>query len=410
MPGAQNAPAALAGIKVLDLTTNSAAYAGRLLTDLGADVIRVEPPGGSPVRKLEPSETLPDGGSFSFAQAFFDAGKRSVVLDVNTQEGSAAYRHLISTSDIIIETPEHGGSTPGLIDFLAARKQNPRLIVASITPYGFGGPYAERRATDLTLLASGGLLSFGGYADGEPLGVHGEQAYLASAIFGAVGILTALLAREETGKGQWIDVSAQECIAFALEDAVPEWYINKKVRRRNGDRAREAGTGIYPCSDGYISMVAGRLGTAKAFITLTEWVADAGHPRAKVLLEPQWKDFKYRQSAEGIAMFAGIFGEFCGSRSKEELYREGQARQIAVAPVNSIADLTGNVQLAASHYFRKFAEPALGKELIFPGSPYRLSRTPAWQRSRAPSLGEHTGEILAAANLSVPSPSVVAPS
>jgi benzylsuccinate CoA-transferase BbsE subunit len=408
MPGVQNTPAALAGIKVLDLTTNSAAYAGRLLADLGADVIRVEPPEGSPVRKLGPLEALPDGKTFSFAQAFFDAGKRSVVLDLNTPDGNAAYWQLISTCDIVIETPDHGGASPDLIDFLSAAEKNPRLIVASITPYGFGGPYKDRTATDLTLLASGGLLSFGGYGDSEPLGVHGEQAYLAAAIFGAVSILTALLAREETGKGQWIDVSAQECIAFALEDAVPEWYISNKIRRRNGDRAREAGTGIYPCKDGYISMVAGRLGTAKAFITLTEWITGAGDTRAQVLLEPQWKDFKYRQSPEGIALFAEIFGEFCGARGKAELYQEGQARQIAIAPVNSIADLTGNVQLAASGYFHKVAEPALGKDLIFPGPPYRLSRTPARQQSRAPSLGEHTDEILAGVRSSTPSPRVVA--
>jgi benzylsuccinate CoA-transferase BbsE subunit len=405
MAAVQNTPAALAGIKVLDLTTNSAAYAGRLLADLGADVIRIEPPNGSPVRQLAPTQAMSEGDVFSFAQAFFDAGKRSIVLDVSAAADRLTYEQLVLTSDIVIETPLNGELSPELVGLHAAVKKNPRLIVASITPFGFGGPYAGRYATDLTLLASGGLLSFGGYGDSEPLGVHGEQAYLASAVFGTVGILSALLAREETGRGQWLDVSGQECIAFALEDAVPEWYINHKVRRRNGDRAREAGTGIYPCSDGYISMVAGRLGTAQAFVTLTEWIASVGNPRAQVLLEPQWKDFKYRQSAEGIAVFAEIFAEFCRTRSKEDLYRDGQARQIAIAPVNAIGDLTENVQLVASHYFRKVAEPALGKELIFPGSPYRLSRTPAQLRSRAPSLGEHSAEILAATKSSVlPSP------
>ena len=113
------------------------------------------------------------------------------------------------------------------------------------------------------------MLSLGGYPETGPVAVPGEQGHLASAIFGAVAALKALLEREGTNHGQWVDVSGQECIAFALEDAVPEWYLNRNIRKRTGDKAREAGTGVYPCMDGHVSMVAGRLGTAKAFKTLT---------------------------------------------------------------------------------------------------------------------------------------------
>jgi Predicted acyl-CoA transferases/carnitine dehydratase len=124
-------------------------------------------------------------------------------------------------------------------------------VLVSISAFGRDGPCAGYQATDLTLLAAGGLLSLGGYADSEPLAVQGEQAMLASGIYGAIAVLTALYERTQTGKGCWIDVSGQECVAFALEDAVAEWSINAHVRRRLGDGAREAGTGVYPCKDGH---------------------------------------------------------------------------------------------------------------------------------------------------------------
>jgi benzylsuccinate CoA-transferase BbsE subunit len=384
--------AALTGIRVLDLTTNYAAYAGRLLADLGADVVRVEPPEGSPLRSLAPCQTGPTGAPLSFAHAFLDAGKRSVTLDLMTTAGREQLAELAASSDAMIETPS--ASAADHIDFELVRQRNPGLVLVSISAFGRDGPYAGYQATDLTLLAAGGLLSLGGYADSEPLAVQGEQAMLASGIYGAIAVLTALYERTQTGKGCWIDVSGQECVAFALEDAVAEWSINGHVRRRLGDGAREAGTGVYPCKDGHISMVAGRLGTANAFVTLTQWVAASGVPGAASLLEPQWQDFKFRQSREGIARFAEIFGAFCRTRGKQELYREGQARQIAIAPVNTVADVLQDAQLAANSYFRPQFERNSGRDITFPGPPYRLSRTPARPRGVAPKLGEHNRELV----------------
>jgi benzylsuccinate CoA-transferase BbsE subunit len=384
--------AALTGIRVLDLTTNYTAYAGRLLADLGADVVRVEPPEGSPLRSLAPCQSGPTGAPLSFAHAFLDAGKRSVTLDLMTAAGRELLAELAASSDAMIETPSAAAADH--IDFELVRQRNPGLVLVSISAFGRDGPYAGYQATDLTLLAAGGLLSLGGYVDSEPLAVQGEQAMLASGIYGAIAVLTALYERTQTGKGCWIDVSGQECVAFALEDAVAEWSINAHVRRRLGDGAREAGTGVYPCKDGHISMVAGRLGTANAFVTLTQWVAASEVPGGASLLEPQWQDFKFRQSREGIARFAEIFGAFCRTRGKQELYREGQARQIAIAPVNTVADVLEDAQLAANSYFRPQFERNSGRDITFPGPPYRLSRTPARLRGAAPKLGEHNRELV----------------
>jgi crotonobetainyl-CoA:carnitine CoA-transferase CaiB-like acyl-CoA transferase len=373
--------AALAGIRVLDLADNAVAYGSRLLGDLGAEVIRIEPPGGNAV----PGE--------NFSHAFWNINKKAITLDLGSPDGRRLFGDLAAKSDVVIETFAPGTLPAWGIGYETMKERNPGIILISVTPYGQTGPCAKFRATDLTLLAAGGLLSLGGYPEIGPVAVAGEQGYLAAAIFGAIATLKALLEREGTNHGQWLDVSGQECIAFALEDAIPEWYLSGTIRRRTGDQAREAGTGVYPCRDGYISIVAGRLGTAKAFKTLVGWIAESGAPGGDELLDERWQDFKFRQSPEGITRFAEIFAGFCASRSKQELYGEGQARQIAIAPVNAVADIVNDPQLRAAGYFRALHDTALDRNVTVPGPPYRMTRTPATLRSAAPLRGAHNRAI-----------------
>jgi len=384
--------AALAGIRVLDLADNAVAYASRLLADLGAEVIRIEPPHRHAIGRAAPHAVTEDGVA-SCAHAFWNANKKAITLDLGCADGRRLFGELVAKSDVVIETFAPGTLSAWGIGYATMRDRNPGIILVSVTPYGQSGPCAKFRATDLTLLAAGGLLSLGGYPDTGPVAVAGEQGYLAAAIFGAVAALKALLEREGTNHGQWLDVSGQECIAFALEDAIPEWYLSRSIRRRTGDQAREAGTGVYPCRDGYISMVAGRLGTAKAFKTLVQWIAESGTPGGSALLDERWQDFKFRQSPEGIAGFAEVFTLFCASRGKQELYREGQARQIAIAPVNSVADIVDDPQLRANGFFRSLHDGALERDLTVPGPPYRLARTPASLRNAAPASGAHNRAV-----------------
>jgi benzylsuccinate CoA-transferase BbsE subunit len=384
--------AALAGIRVLDLADNAVAYASRLLADLGAEVIRIEPPHGHAMPRAASLAGSGDDAA-SCAHAFWNANKKAITLDLGCADGRRLFGELVAKSDVVIETFAPGTLSARGIGYETMQDRNPGIILVSVTPYGQSGPCAKFRATDLTLLAAGGLLSLGGYPDTGPVAVAGEQGYLAAAIFGAVAALKALLEREGTNHGQWLDVSGQECIAFALEDAIPEWYLRRSIRRRTGDQAREAGTGVYPCRDGYISMVAGRLGTAKAFKTLVQWIAESGTPGGGALLDERWQDFKFRQSPEGIASFAEIFTRFCASRGKQELYREGQARQIAIAPVNSVADIVDDPQLRANGFFRSLHDGALKRDLTVPGPPYRLARTPATLRNAAPASGAHNRAV-----------------
>jgi benzylsuccinate CoA-transferase BbsE subunit len=389
--------AALAGIRVLDLTDNAVAYASRLLADLGAEVIRIEPPHGSALRRAAPLAAA-EHGVESCAHAFWNANKKAITLDLRCADGRRLFGDLVAKSDVVIETFWPGTLSGWGIGYDTMKERNPGIILVSVTPYGQTGPCAKFHATDLTLLAAGGLLSLGGYPETGPVAVAGEQGFLAAAIFGAVATLKALLERQNTNNGatnhgQWLDVSGQECIAFALEDAIPEWYLSGSIRRRTGDQAREAGTGVYPCQDGYVSMVAGRLGTAKAFKTLVQWIAESGAPGGNELLDERWQDFKFRQSPLGISRFAEIFGAFCATRSKQELYREGQEKQIAIAPVNTVADIVDDPQLRANNYFRSLHDEALERDVTVPGPPYRLSRTPATLRSAAPASGRHNRAV-----------------
>jgi benzylsuccinate CoA-transferase BbsE subunit len=373
-------------IRVIEVTDAYGAYAGRLLADLGADVVRVEPPGVDPVRRREPLVDTPQGPASAFGW-FVNLNKRSVALDLATPTGRDAFLALLAAADVLLESWRPGEADRLGLDEATIRAVAPELIRIAITPYGVEGPWSDRAATDLTTLAAGGLLSLGGYPDAEPVAVHGGQGLLAASIFGAVAALLGLVGRERDGVPRRYDVSAQEAIAAALEDAIPQYDLTGRVRRRAGDQPREAGTGIYACADGYVSMVAGRLGTARAWKALTEWLVEERVEGAEDLIEDRWQSFPYRQRQEAIDRFREIFERFTRLRTKEALYLEAQRRSIALAPVNEVADLFVNPQLVARGFFREVVPHELGRPVVVPGRPYRLGDEADVVLAPAPVLG-----------------------
>lgn len=375
----------LAGLRVVDLTVELGAYTSRLFADLGADVVRVK-------RPRPPA--APTTGIDPFAR-FNNAGKRSLTLDLDRDSGRAVLGRLLARSDILILGMDPAWARDHGLDPDALASEFPSLIVVAVTPLGWDHTDAAVPDDDLTVLAAGGLLNLGGYPDAEPVAAYGRQSHVAASLFGAVAALISLLDRARTGRARWVDISAQECVAQALEDSVATYDLTGHVRVRLGSEPREAGTGIYACADGYVAMVAGRLGTMKAWHTLVAWLVELGIPGADVLTGPAWSTLTHRQLPASIETFGEVFDRFTASRTRQHLYEEAQRRQIALSPVNDIDAVVADPQLAARGFFVSVEDSALGRTMRYPGPPYRLSATPATPARPAPSRGADSDAILA---------------
>ncbi|MFI5254653.1 MAG: CaiB/BaiF CoA transferase family protein [Candidatus Limnocylindrales bacterium] len=386
---------ALSGYRVLDLGDELAAYASRLLGDLGADVIRVEPPVGSRTRRLGPTVPGAQGPGVSAFDRFVNAGKRSVTLDLDHPDGRALLGRLVTTADVLIETFSQAVADRRDLGPASLAALNPRLVHVSVTALGRDRTPENVDDDDLTIMASGGLLHLGGYPDSPPTVAYGGQGRVAASIFAAVATLVALFDRERTGIGRWIDVSAQECVAQALEDTVATFELTGRVRQRLGSGPREAGSGVYACADGSVSMVAGRVGTSRAWTALVAWLGEEGAAGAAELEDARWSELSFRQTDAAIARFGEIFGGFARSRLRLDLYRAAQRRGIALAPVNDVAAVLADPQLASRDFWVKVPDAELGRDATFPGPPFRLSATPVRPAQPAPALGSDDRAVLA---------------
>ena len=384
---------ALAGVRCVDLTGELGVYATKLMADLGADVIRVEPPGRDALRAKPPLWRRPDGSTESLFYAYMNTSKRAVSLDPTQPAGRALLLRLLATAQVVVESDPPGVLGRAGITYDDLQALNPAVVHTLITPFGEDGPWADYHGPDLVLMATGGLMWLAGEPDGPPLVAAGEQANIMASLNAAAATLVALLHAEATGEGQQVSVSAQECVAASLENAIQFYDLERTVRRRRGARPQEAGTGLYPCRDGYVYMMAGRLSTPRGWRAIVEWLNEAGVPGAEVLTRPEWSEYAFRATPEASEHFWRVFTAFAATRTKAELYEEGQRRGIIIAPVNDLSDLPRDPQLLYRSYFVPVAHPELGDPILYPGPPYRLSATPWRIRWYAPLPGEHNDEV-----------------
>lgn len=385
-------PTVLESVRVVDWTDQSGAYAGRLLADLGADVVRIET---SPRQRPWPEEAMAaghNGQPASGLERYVNLNKRSVRLDTSTLTGQQVLAELVARADVVITSGVanqnwHKGHDQG-------NDAAPRAVHVSVSPFGQSADGVGLAADDLVTLAAGGLLSLGGYPDSQPVAVYGNQTYLAGGINGAVAALLGLLAVDAGKPPADIDVSVQAVMASALEDAAAEFDLTGSVRRRTGDGLREAGTGTFACADGWIVVVAGKLGTAEAWDSLVSWLCEQGLPGAEALKAPEWSTLEHRRRPESIATFQQVMESATAGYTRQELYAELQRRRIAAAPVNSIADLLTEPQLTDREFFRHVTDDWLGREVTYPGPPYRLTEHALRTWTPAPALGGNTEQVL----------------
>ena len=371
---AASSDAPLRGVAVVEFAGELCGYAGRLLADLGATVTRVRL-GGTATGCDVMSEAAAQAPAVDVDALFVHRDKIEVVLDPATEAGRDQLARIVAASDIVLQP---GGAEACLAGALAPEtvtELGRDVIQVVLTPFGLSGPHAGYASTDLVRLAAGGLLWLGGYPDTEPVAPYGEQSTLATGIFGAVAALLALLERDRTGRGQMIEVSAQEVLTQALETSIPEYEITGNVRRRMGTLPREAGTGVFPCADGLVSVVAGRLGTSRAWSQLRQWLVEEDAPGAEKLWEERWDDLAFRQRPASITRFSEIFEAFAMKHSRQELYLEAQRRNIALAPVNTPADVLVDRQLSARGFFMDVCDGNSGLIARIPSPPYRFLRS-----------------------------------
>src|SRR5581483_7421724 len=277
--------AALDGLRVLDLADEKGALAGKLLAGLGADVVLVELPGGSALRAIPPFwRGVPDPERSLFFW-FYAAGKRGITLDWRAGRGAEVLERLARSADVLIESER-----PGTIDVTRLRAVNPRLVVASITPFGQGGPYREWKSSDTVAQAMGGMLYVNGHKDGPPLRSLGLQAYHQAGIFAAVGVIAALLARDATGRGQHVDVSLQAAVAGALEHGPGFWHQAGMIQHRQGTLHWTRYFKVGRCRDGWVMHC-----TLGDWTSLVEWMKADGMGAG--LDDPSLDDIKTRQAA-----------------------------------------------------------------------------------------------------------------
>lgn len=381
----------LAGIRVIDLADPLGAYGGRLLSDLGAEVIRIEPVSGRSSVDRVPFFMTTGSPPVSVFERFVNAGKKSVTLDIAAPEAESALTALLAGADVLVESPvavlSAAGWSPERVSAI-----NPSLIRVQVSPYGSEADESLSTADDLVLLGAGGLLAMGGYPDIGPVAVYGQQTTYMASIFAAVAAIAGLIGRHRTGAVLGADVSAQECVAQALEESVVRYAMTGEVRSSQGDVAKEAGTGCYRCADGYISVVAGRLGTAPAWAALVRWLIECDS-EAAVLGEEQWARFDFRQRPESVETFRRIFERFTSTRSGQELYRGAQERGIALSPVNNFSAVRDDAQLVDRNFFVDVEDPELGMTVTYPGLPYQMSGTPLRGPRPAPRRGADNVDI-----------------
>ncbi len=266
---------ALAGLRVLDLTDLKGSLAGRVLADMGADVIKIEPPDGDSTRvksgRSSSDQPHPDR---SLCFWFYNLNKRSVTLDYQHARGAELVMCLAESADVVIESFEPGRLVQLGLEWDDLHERNPALILCSIAPFGQTGPYRDFEADDTVLSALSGMLYVNGFPNQPPVRPLGLQTYHCAGYYGAISIMCALFARESTGRGQWIDLSMQETATYGVEHVPPMYFGLGKIERRRGTLHWAGSFRVGKCRDGYALF-----SSTSDWTTLVEWVNAEGEGR-----------------------------------------------------------------------------------------------------------------------------------
>jgi crotonobetainyl-CoA:carnitine CoA-transferase CaiB-like acyl-CoA transferase len=383
----------------LDLTDEKGFLCGKMLADLGVDVIKIERPGGDPSRRMGPfwhDSADPEKSLYWFA---YNTNKRGITLDIETTKGRDILLALVGEADFLIESFAPGYMEGQGLGYAALSGINKGIIVTSITPFGQTGPYSRYKATDLVLMGMAGELFLTGDSDRPPVNVSLPQACLHAGADGAVGAMIAFHHRKRSGEGQHVDISMQQSVAWFLATTVPYWEIDKVILGRVGTFRSGSSSGtvqrqVWQCKDGYIFffMIGGIQG-AKTCRQLVKWMDEEGMAD-EFLLGYEWEQFDMASATQDlIDRISGPIAAFFLSRTKKEALEAAISRNISICPLFGMKDVLEDPNLAARGYWTYLDHPELKAAIPYPRQFFRSSENDTDTRIRAPLVGEHNAEV-----------------
>jgi crotonobetainyl-CoA:carnitine CoA-transferase CaiB-like acyl-CoA transferase len=383
----------LDAVRILDLSEEPGFLAGKILGDLGADVVKLEPPGGDSFGRRGPYLGDTADPERSLRWLTLNTSKRGITLALATPRGRELFRSLAARADVVLETAAPGALEALGLGWDALHAERPGLVWCSLTPFGRTGPYSGFRAHDLVLVAMGGNAALTGDPDRAPVRCTLPTSYYAAGPEAAAGIAMALYARERSGRGQLVDVSMQECQLATLVTAPGQYSLSPRLRGRTGPRlggTRE----IWRAKDGDVSFgLRGGAARIPGLVAIVAWMAEEGMAPAW-LREMDWKAYNHNLlSAEETARLEAAFGPFFATKTRRELFEQAMARGIMLAPCNDSREILEQPQLRSRGLFTTLEYPELGASIEHPDFFAKSSRGRIGIRRRAPRVGEHNAEI-----------------
>ncbi|MBN1849923.1 MAG: CoA transferase [Deltaproteobacteria bacterium] len=387
----------LESFKVLDLTDEKGMLCGKFLASLGAEVIKIEPLGGDRARNLPPFMNDTPGQEASLYYAGYNTNKKSITLNIETDDGKAIFKRLVKDSDFVIESFSPGYMHKLGLGYLELSAINPRIIMTSITPFGQEGPYSQYKSSDLMCFAMSGLMYLVGDPDGTPLRISVPQTYSLGAAEGFGASMIAHYYRERTGEGQYVDVSIRDSMIKATIGILPECEVNQRVMKRGGAYwviRHTPNKMLWACKDGWITF---RLhGGTFAVATnreLVKWMSEE-NMATDFMLNVDWEHLDMDEADDEMyKKFEDPVGKFFMSHTRQELFEGALARNIMLLPVSTIEEVANSPQLAFREYWHEAEQPEWGKSIKYPGAFIKASETPCLKTRPAPSIGQHNEEI-----------------
>jgi crotonobetainyl-CoA:carnitine CoA-transferase CaiB-like acyl-CoA transferase len=374
----------LLSIRVLDLAGERASFCSKLLAGMGAEVTKIEPPGGELSRTTAPSGKSPLHPESSLFFLYNNTGKKSITLDLEQDRGRELFKLLIARADVLVESFVPGYLEALGLQYTVLQSLNPRIIMASVTGFGQNGPYSRYRSCDLVSSAMGGQMFVCGTPDKYPLKLYGNQSFYIASLFSAAGILIALQQRRTTGYGQWLDLSTHEAVTSTLEHVMMRYFDDGVVPARTGNVYWNGTASVFPCKDGFIFLTFGR-----EWDTLLELLGREN--LAEDLTGEEWREEEYRTAH--IDHIVEVLARWTSLHTVAELFETGQLMRFPWAPVNSTEALFDDPQLGARNFFVDVEHPEYNRSFLYPGLPWRFSSYCTRKQERAPLPGEHNYKI-----------------